>query len=198
MVTVGRYLERGAKASATSELVNIMQTWTPSAHVRKDGDLHDLPIDQLKPGDRIVILEGEPIPVDGAIVDGQGAVDESLMTGEPVPVTRGRGEQVLGGAVVVEGSLEIEVGPSVDSRTDNLARILWNVQSSTAGVQGITDRIARIFVPLVIVLAASVSGWLLLAGTQAEARVTGWPDDIDRVLSLYIRPRDTSRNCRWS
>jgi P-type Cu2+ transporter len=139
VVTVGRYLERGAKARATSELINIMQAWTPSARVRKDGEFHVLSVDQLNPGDRIVILEGEAIPVDGTVVDGQGAVDESLMTGEPVPVTRERGEEVLGGSVVVEGSLEIEVGPSVDSRTDNLARILWNVQSSTAGVQSITD-----------------------------------------------------------
>jgi len=166
VVTIGRYLERGAKARATSELVNIMEVWTPSAHVRKDGELCDLSADQLKPGDRIVILEGERIPVDGAVVDGQGAVDESLMTGEPVPARRGRGDEVLGGAVVVEGSLEIEVGPSAESRTDNLARILWNVQSSTAGVQGISDRIARIFVPVVIALAALVSGWLLFGGTQ--------------------------------
>jgi Cu2+-exporting ATPase len=142
-----------------------MQAWTPLAHVRKDGELHDLPMDQLNPGDRIVILEGEPIAVDGTIVDGQGALDESVMTGEPVPVTRGRGEEVLGGAIVVEGSIEIEVGPTVDSRTDNLARILWNVQSSTAGVQSITDRIARIFVPVVIALAAFVSAWFLVGGT---------------------------------
>ncbi len=165
VVTVGRYLERSAKAQATSELINIMQAWTPSARVRKDGEFHDLSVDQLNPGDRIVIVEGEAIPVDGTVVDGQGAVDESLMTGEPVPVTRERGEEVLGGAVVVEGSLEIEVGPSVDSRTDNLARILWNVQSSTAGVQSITDRIARIFVPMVIALAVFVSSWFLLSGT---------------------------------
>jgi Cu2+-exporting ATPase len=166
VVIVGRYLERGAKARATSELVNIMEVWTPSAHVRKDGELCDQSVEQLKPGDRIVILEGERIPLDGTVVDGQGAVDESLLTGEPVPVTRGRGEEVLGGAIVVEGTLEIEVGPSVDSRTDNLARILWNVQSSTAGVQGISDRIARIFVPVVITLAVLVSGWLLFSGSQ--------------------------------
>ena len=166
VVTVGRYLERGAKARATSELVNVMEVWTPSAHVRKDGELYDQSVDQLEPGDRIVILQGERIPVDGTVVEGQGAVDESLMTGEPVPVTRGRGEEVLGGAVVVEGTLEIEVGPSGDSRTDNLARILWNVQSSTAGVQRISDRIARVFVPVVIALAVLVSGWLLFNGTQ--------------------------------
>lgn len=166
VVTIGRYLERGARAGATGELVSILETWTPTARVRKEGEFHTRSIDQLNPGDRIVILEGEPIPVDGTVVAGQGAVDESLLTGEPVPVTRGRGEKVLGGAVVVEGSIEIEPGPAVDSRVDSLARILWNVQSSTAGVKGITDRIAGIFVPAVIVLAVFVSGWVLLAGAQ--------------------------------
>ncbi len=165
VVTVGRYLERDSRAQATSELVYIMQAWTPSAHVRRGGELHDLSVDQLRPGDRLVISEGEPIPVDGTMVDGQGAVDESLLTGEPVPVAREPGDDVLGGAVVVEGLIEIIVGPSVDSRTDNLARILWNVQSSTAGVQSITDRIARVFVPAVITMAVLVSAWFLLGGT---------------------------------
>jgi len=169
VVTIGRYLERGAREQATSELVDILQAWTPSARVRKDGECRDLSVDQLNPGDRIVILEGEPIPVDGTVIEGQGAVDESLMTGEPVPVTRGPGEEVLGGAVVVEGTLEIEIGPAVNSRTDNLARILWNVQSTTAGVQRFTDRIARVFVPMVIALAVFVGGWFLLRGSPPGA-----------------------------
>ena len=150
--------------------MNWSTSWTygrPRHTSWKGGELSDQSVDQLKPGDRVVIMDqGEQIPVDGIVVDGQGAVDESLMTGEPVPVARGRGEGVLGGAVVLEGTLEIEVGPLVDSRMDNLARILWNVQSSTAGVQRVSDRIARIFVPVVIALAVIVSGWLLLGGTS--------------------------------
>jgi Cu2+-exporting ATPase len=166
VVTVGRHLERGAKARATQALVSLMEAWTPRARVRRDGEFQERSVAELEPGDRIVVRAGEPVPVDGFVIDARASVDESLMTGEPVPVTRGRGEQVLGGSVVVEGTLEIEVGPTVDSRTDRLARILWNVQSSTAGVQGIADRIARVFVPVVVALATLVSGWLVFAGTQ--------------------------------
>ncbi len=166
VVTVGRYLERSAKEDATRELVDIMAAWTATARVRKDGEWLELSVDELEAGDRFVVRAGEPVPVDGTVVAGQAAVDESLMSGEPVPVTRGAGAPILGGVIVVEGTLEIEVGPAVESRTENLARILWNVQSSTAGVQGVGARVARIFVPLVLTLAVVVSGYLFLGGAQ--------------------------------
>jgi Cu2+-exporting ATPase len=165
VVTVGRYHEQNAKAEATSELTRLLDGWTPSARTRWGGDFRFKTIDELEPGERILIWEGEPIPANGTIVFGQGAVDESLMTGEPFPVARGLGENVLGGSIVVEGSLEIEVGPAVESQMKNLARILWNVQSSTAGIQGLADRVARIFVPLVLVLAFFVTVLTLVGGS---------------------------------
>jgi len=171
VVTVGRYLERGARANATGELVKILETWTPTARVRTLDEFCTRSIDQINPGDHVLILAGESIPVDGFIVEGEGAVDESLLTGEPVPVSRGPGEQVLGGAEVIEGSIVIEVGAVVDSRIDSLARILWNVQSSTAGVKGITDRISGKFVPVVILLAVFVSAWALFSGAQPGSAV---------------------------
>jgi len=164
VVTVGRFFERRARANATGELTKLMQAWSPSARVRKAGEFEQRTVDELEPSDRIVIWQGEPIPVDGIIVEGQAAVDESLMTGEPFPVTRTAGANVLGGTVVVEGNLEIEPGPTVESQMDTLARILWSVQSSVGGVRGVADRIARMFVPVVLGLAVLVTGWSLLAG----------------------------------
>ncbi len=169
VVTTGRYFEQNEKIRATRELTNIIEAWTPTARVRINGELHDKTIDELEPGDHLVIQEGEPVPVDGTVISGQAAINESLMTGEPFPVTHGPGGKVLGGTVVVEGTLEIEVGSTVESQIDNLARILWNVQSSAAGVQGMADRIARIFVPVVLVLAVVVTVWALLGGSQPGA-----------------------------
>lgn len=166
VVTTGRYFEQDAKTRATRELTSIIEAWNPVARVSKDGKLLNRTIDELEPGDNLVIQEGEPVPVDGTIINGQAAVDESLMTGEPFPVTRGPGEEVLGGTTVVEGSLEIEVGQTVESQMANLARVLWNVQSSTAGIQGMADRFARVFVPIVLVLAFLVTGWVYLGGEQ--------------------------------
>ena len=166
VVTMGRYFEQGAKAQATRELNTLLQAWTPKARVIEGEEVQLRTLAELKPGDRIEIRQGEPIPVNGIIIAGQGAVDESLMTGEPFPVLRELGETVLGGSVLVEGLLVVEIGPVVESQLSNLARILWNVQSATAGARGATDRIARLFVPLVLVLAGLVTGGSLLGGVE--------------------------------
>ena len=174
VVTVGRFFEQEARANATSELTKLMQAWSPNARVRKGEEFERRTIDELEPSDRIVIWQGEPIPVDGTIIEGQAAVDESLMTGEPFPLTRGPGETVLGGTVVVEGNLEIEAGPTVESQMDVLAHILWNIQSSAVGDRGVAERIARIFVPAVLVVAIVVTGWSLLGGVPlGTALLTG-------------------------
>ncbi|MBT4522408.1 MAG: cation-translocating P-type ATPase [Halieaceae bacterium] len=164
VVTIGRYLEHKARALATAELVTLLDAWTPRARVRVGETFVDYPIEQLKAGDRVTIFQGETIPVDGSVIDGRGAVDESLMTGEPIPVSRETGDLVLGGAVVVEGSLDISVDPQIRSRTDILAKILWNAQCSSAGAKRISDSMAQVFVPLVIVLAVAISGTLSWLG----------------------------------
>ncbi len=166
VVTIGRYLEREAKEKATEALANIMDAWIPSARVRRDGNLQMLSIDELHPAEHIFVYQGEMIPADGIIVEGQCAVDESLMTGEPFPVTHSAGDRILGGTRNVEGSVEIEVGHVVSSQLDNLARVLWNAQSSTAGTLGMGDRVARLFVPTVLILALGVSFWLYSGGAS--------------------------------
>jgi len=174
VVTVGRYLERGARADATNELTKILQSWAPVAWVRIKDRFEERAADALEPGDRVVVWHGQPIPIDGVIVEGRAAVDESLMTGEPFPVQRGPGQSVVGGAVVVEGSIEIEVGPAAESQLNTLARILWTVQSTTAGAHNIADRVARLFVPAVLGLAVLVSGVMLAAGYPlTSALLTG-------------------------
>lgn len=159
VVTIGRFYEREARARATEELASLMDSWAPVVRARRNGELISLTTSDLRPAERIVVLEGEMIPVDGTIVEGQTAIDESLMTGEPFPVARTIGERVLGGTRLIEGSLEIEAGHALESQLDNLARVLWNAQSSTAGAQGMADRVARIFVPAVIILAIAISWW---------------------------------------
>lgn len=168
VVTIGRYLERGARVRATEALGAIMQAWSPRACVLRGGQYLDCPLDDVRPHDRVFVRQGETVPVDGAIVAGRGAVDESLMTGEPFPVARGEGEKVLGGSRLLEGNLEIDTGPQVESRMASLARILWNTQSASSGLQGRVDRLARIFVPAVLALAALVGAVFMLLGASPE------------------------------
>ena len=168
IVTIGRYLERGARARATESLQSILRAWAPRACVLRGGQYLDCPLDEVRPHDRVFVRQGEAVPVDGSIVAGRGAVDESLMTGEPFPVSRGEGEKVLGGSRLIEGNLEIDTGPQVESRMANLARILWNTQSASTGLQARVDRLSRRFVPGVLALAALVGAGFLLAGAGAE------------------------------
>ncbi len=174
VVTIGRFFERNARDEATFALTQIMDAVVPDARVLENGRFVQRGVEEVRPGDRIVVWPGEPIPVNGKIIKGKVAIDESLMTGEPFPVARGPGEQVFGGAVVVEGELEIRVGAKVESQLDNLARVLWKVQSSIAGARGFADRIARFFVPAVLVLAVAISGAMILGGQPANiALLTG-------------------------
>lgn len=166
VVTVGRYIERDAKADATRELTRILEKWAPKARIRWAGGYRFQAIEDLEPGEHVIIWEGESVPVDGTILYGTGAVDESLMTGEPFPVTREPGQEVLGGTHLVEGQLEIKIGPVVESQMDTLARILWNVQSTANGAQNVADRLARIFIPLVLILAGLVTFGSLMFGAE--------------------------------
>ena len=164
VVTIGRYLERDAKEDATSALTKIMDEWRPSARVSRNRKLQMVAISELQPSEKIIVYQGELIPADGIIIKGQSAIDESLMTGEPFPITRGIGDRVLGGTRNVEGSLEVEVGHVVESQLDNLARVLWNAQSTNAGVLNLGDRVARFFVPIVLLLSLAVGIWFYTNG----------------------------------
>ncbi len=166
VVTIGRYFEREAKEHATEALAKIMDTWTPSARVYRDDEPQILTIDKLRPAEHIFVKPGELIPADGIIVEGSCAINESLMTGEPFPISRSTGDRVLGGTRNVEGSIEIEVGHIVCSQLDNLARVLWNAQSTSAGVLGMGDRVARFFVPVVLILALAVGFWFYTDGAS--------------------------------
>jgi len=168
VVTIGRFLERGARLKATQELTGILRAWSNRACVLREGRYLVCGLDELVPGDRVFVRPGEAIPMDGEIVAGQGAIDESLMTGEAFPASRGAGERVMGGSILLEGNLEIEIGERVENRMANLSRLLWNMQSASGGMQGRVDRLARAFVPVVMLLATLVGLGFLVAGASPE------------------------------
>lgn len=168
VITIGRFLERGVRVRATQSLNAIMKSWSPEACVLREGRYLMCAFAELRPGDRVFVRQGETVPVDGRIAAGEGAVDESLLTGEPFPVSRGIGEKLLGGSHLLEGNLEIEAGARIESRMADLARILWNAQTASSGLQGRIDRLARGFVPLVLVLAALVGLGFHIGGATPD------------------------------
>ncbi len=174
VVTLGRYYEDSIRSQATSRLSDITAARETEATRLTGSGRETVDIDQLEPGDELVVAPGERIPVDGTVLDGLAAVDESVLTGESLPVTKEPGDEVVGGSVVTDNALVVAVGPSVESTVDRIATALWEIQSATPGVQRLADALATVFVPLVLVLGVTVTVWQLAIGASvATALLAG-------------------------
>jgi Cu2+-exporting ATPase len=169
IVTLGRYYEGRIRSQATDLLSSITAARVREA-TRLTGDGREtVPIDAIDPGDRLVVPPGQRIPLDGTVVDGIADVDESVLTGESLPVTKRPGDEVIGGAVVTDDALIVEVGPEAESTVDRIATTLWGIQSATPGVQRLADRLATVFVPVVLLLGVGVTAWRLAVGETVAA-----------------------------
>ena len=158
VVTLGNYYEKKVKKRANSRMEELTKERVDEARRRtKDGD-EVVGIDELVEGDEVLVKPGERVPVDGTVVEGEAAVDESLVTGESLPVTKGEGDRVVGGSVVTDDALVVEVDEDAESTFDRLVTFLWDVQSSRPGVQRLADRLAGLFVPLVMGISAATFG----------------------------------------
>ncbi len=174
VVSLGTYYERRIKRRATDLLADVTAARVREATRRTADGTETVPIDRLAPGDEVLVRPGERVPVDGTVLDGTAAVDESVLTGESLPVTKRPGDRVVGGAVATDGALVVEVSEDAESTLDRIASLMWEIQSATPGVQRLADRLATIFVPLVLTVAVAVTGWRLATGTPvADAALTG-------------------------
>jgi Cu2+-exporting ATPase len=175
VVTLGNYYEDRIKGKAASRLTELTNARIGDAtRLLPDGSTATVGVGDLAAGDRVLVRPGERVPVDGTVVDGTAAVDESLVTGESLPKTRRPGEAVLGGTVVTDEPLTVEVGEDATSTLDRLVELLWEIQSSRSGAQRLADKLATVFVPLVLVVATLTAGWFLATGAGlAEALLTG-------------------------
>ncbi len=171
LILLGRYFEARAKGRASQAIARLMELGAREARVLRNGELIMVDPLELAPGDRVVVLPGEKIPVDGRITAGRTTIDESMLTGESVPVDRGPGDEVYGAAVNQQGRIEIEttrVGPN--TALSQIVRLVEDAQASKAPVQQLADRISSIFVPVVIAIALVVLvGWLISGAEVSEA-----------------------------
>ncbi|HSI56055.1 MAG TPA: heavy metal translocating P-type ATPase, partial [Ideonella sp.] len=171
LVLLGKWLEGRAKRQ-TTEAIRALNALRPdTARVRRDGAEHDVPLAQVRVGDLVVVRPGERLPVDGTVREGSSAVDESLISGESLPVDKQAGDHVTGGAVNGDGLLVV-LTTAVGAETA-LARIVRLVESAQAGkapVQRLVDQVSAVFVPVVLVLAlATWLGWGLAQGDWEQA-----------------------------
>ncbi|HET8715829.1 MAG TPA: cation-translocating P-type ATPase [Holophagaceae bacterium] len=168
---LGKWLEARAKGRAASSLESLLKL-APAKAVRLEGGREvEVAASDLRPGDRVRVKPGGAIPADGVVASGSAEVEESLLTGEPLPVPKGPGDPVIAGALVHGGALEIEVRAA--GRSSWLARLADQVaeaQRSRAPMQDLADRVSAVFVPVILAVAAlTLAGWWLHTGALTEA-----------------------------
>jgi len=171
LVLLGKWLEHRAKRQ-TADAIRALNALKPStARVRQNGVEVDVPIEQIAVGDLVVVRPGDRVAVDGEIIEGRSHVDESLITGESLPVAKATGDSVTGGAINAEGALTVRT--TVVGAETMLARIIRTVESAQAAkapIQRIVDRVSATFVPVVLGIAlATLLGWAVVSGNWEQA-----------------------------
>ncbi len=170
LVLLGQIMELTARDRTGSAIRELMDLSPKTARrIGADGREEDVPLDTVKPGERLRVRPGEKIPVDGAVIEGASAVDESMLTGEPVPAAKASGDAVTGGTVNGQGALVIEARRvGADTVLAQIIAMVAKSQRSRAPIQAVADRVARWFVPAVIAVAAlAFVGWALLGPAPA-------------------------------
>ncbi|HEX8663323.1 MAG TPA: heavy metal translocating P-type ATPase [Beijerinckiaceae bacterium] len=174
LVLLGRWLEARAKRRTADAVAALMRLRPETARVRRHGVEAEVPVSEVRRGDTVVVRPGERLPVDGTVREGSSELDESMVTGESLPVGRGPGHKVIGGSVNGSGLLIIEATAiGADSTLARIARLVEGAQASKAPIQRLVDRIAAVFVPVVAGIAlATLIAWWIATGDFERALIT--------------------------
>ncbi len=176
LITVGKYLEARSKGRTSDAISKLMNLAPKTAVVLREGEEVSIPLDQVQVGDTVVVRPGQSVPVDGVVLEGSSAVDESALTGESIPVEKGPGDRVIGATVNRSGYFTFRASKVGDDTTlAQIIRLVEEANSSKAPIAKLADRVSGIFVPTVIAIAiVAAAVWLLL----------GYP--VDFALSIGI------------
>ncbi|MCK6616345.1 MAG: heavy metal translocating P-type ATPase [Cyclobacteriaceae bacterium] len=168
-ITLGKLLEERAKSKTSSAIKKLMGLQPKTVHARIDGVEMELPIASVKVGHIIIVRPGEKIPVDGVVTSGSSYVDESMISGEPVPVEKSPGQKVFAGTINQKGSFEFEAQKvGADTLLSQIIKMVQEAQGSKAPVQKLVDKIAGIFVPIVIGISIlTFIVWMVIGGDDA-------------------------------
>lgn len=173
LVLLGKVLEARAKDRTSAAIESLIQLAPKTARLDRDGVATEVGIDRIVPGDIVIVRPGERVPVDGEVLSGTSSIDESMLSGEPLPVDKAPGSQAFAGTQNQFGTLRIRAG-GVGSHTQlaEIVRLVEAAQGSKAPIQRLADRIAGVFVPAVVAIAVlTFGGWWWLAGDLAQALI---------------------------
>ncbi len=164
-ILLGRVLEAKAKGNANSAIAKLLELQVKEAVVERDGVSMTIPLDQVIVGDIVVVKPGEKIAVDGEIIHGTSTIDESMVTGESIPTTKGVGDLVIGGTINRSGFIKFRASKiGSDTMLSQIIKIVQDAQASQAPIQKLADKVSSVFVPVVIAIAfISFLFWYLIA-----------------------------------
>jgi len=170
-ILLGRYLETRAKHQTTAVMRSLAGLQLRMAHVLKDGIFLNMNSSELKPGDQCLVKGGEQIPADGILLDEEAVINESMLTGESMPVKKRTGDLLLGGTISVESGFKMNVlRTGADTMLSQIIRLVREAQGSKPQIQKLADRIAAVFVPIVLGIAILVfAGWYFAGSGFTQA-----------------------------
>lgn len=173
LILLGKYFEAKSTGAASEAIQKLLALGAKTARVRRDGREFEIPIEAVQVGDMLLVKPGEKIPTDGVIIKGAAAVDESMLTGESIPVDKIEGSAVYGATLNRDGSLEIKA-TKVGANTvlSQIVKLVSEAQVKKAPIQKLADKISGIFVPVVLIIAAVTAvGWYLASGDVAASLI---------------------------
>ena len=154
LILLGKYLESNAKQKTSDAIKKLMKMQPQTAHLIRDGVERDVSVSELVRGDMVAVRPGESIPVDGVVADGASSVDESMLTGESMPVSKNAGDGVFGATINQTGSFVLEVTETGDDTAlSKIVRLVREAQGSKAPIQQTADKVSAVFVPSILVIA---------------------------------------------
>lgn len=173
LILLGRYFEARSRGQASEAIAKLMELGAKTARVIENGNERDIPIEQVAVGVTVLVRPGEKVPVDGVLVQGSSSVDESMLTGESLPVDKISGDNVFGATINLSGAFQMRATKiGQDTVLAQIVRMVSDAQGNKAPIQKLADRVSGIFVPVVLGIAAATAiGWYLATGDVAQSFV---------------------------
>jgi P-type Cu+ transporter len=185
LIILGKYLEARAKGRTSEAIKKLMSLRAKTARVVRDGMEADIPVDDVKVGDVVIVRPGEKIPVDGVVLEGRSSVDESMLTGESLPVEKRPGDPLIGATLNKLGLIRFEaVKVGRETALAQIIRLVEEAQGSKAPIQKMADQVSAIFVPMVILIAALTFGAWYFFGPPLP--INSDVDQLTRALSNMV------------
>ena len=174
LITLGKFLEKRSKGKTSQAINRLMDLAPKTAHVFRDGTEVEIPVEEVRVGDHIVVRPGQSIPVDGVVVEGSSAVDESALTGESLPVDKGPGDKVAAASMNRSGSFTFEaLRVGEDTTLAQMIRLVEEAAASKAPIAKLADKVAGVFVPVVMAIAAVTAlVWFFVGGYDVTKALT--------------------------